>query len=95
VAITIDVLGPPPRALLIRGRAELALVDGAPAGYLEASHRGLPREAWEGFDTQVSELYEQMMAITINPEWAKLLDFETTAPSAVEELLRERAQSSG
>jgi hypothetical protein len=31
-------------------------------------------------------LYEQMVAITITPEWAKLLDFETTAPSAVEKL---------
>ena len=31
-----------------------------------------------------------MTAITITPEWAKLLDFETTAPSAVEKLARER-----
>ena len=53
VAITIDILGPPPRVLLARGRAELSTVDGVPDGYLEASHRGLAREAWDDFDAQV------------------------------------------
>ena len=91
VAITIDVLGPPPRVLLVRGRAELETVDGVPDGYLEASHRTMPPEAWEGFDTQVRALYKQMTVITVTPEWAKLLDFETTAPSAVEKLMREQA----
>ena len=90
VAITIDVLGPPPRVLLVRGRAELETVDGVPDGYLEASHRTMPPEAWEGFDTQVRSLYKQMTVITVTPEWAKLLDFETTAPSAVEKLMREQ-----
>ena len=84
VAITIDIPGPPPRVLLVRGRAALATVDGVPDGYLQASHRTMPPEAWDGFDAQVRALYEQMTAITITPEWAKLLDFETTAPSAVE-----------
>jgi hypothetical protein len=32
----------------------------------------------------VRELYTQMVAVRITPTWAKLLDFETTAPSAVE-----------
>lgn len=90
VAITIDVIGPPPRVLLARGRAELETVDGVPDGYLEASFRTLPREMWDGFEREVRGLYEQMVAITVEPEWAKLLDFETTAPSAVEELARQR-----
>ncbi len=90
VAITIDVLGPPPRVLLVRGRAELSTVDGVPDGYLRASHRGIPAESWDSFDSQVRALYEQMVAIAITPDWAKLLDFETTAPSAVEQLVRER-----
>ena len=90
VAITIDVLGPLPRVLLVRGRAELETVDGVPDGYLEASHRTMPQEAWEGFDTQVRSLYKQMTVITVTPEWAKLLDFETTVPSAVEKLMREQ-----
>ncbi|MFL6161420.1 MAG: pyridoxamine 5'-phosphate oxidase family protein [Jatrophihabitantaceae bacterium] len=90
VAITIDVLGPPPRVLLARGRAELSTVDGVPDGYLQASHRAIPAETWDDFDAQVRALYEQMVAITITPDWAKLLDFETTMPSAVEQLIQER-----
>ena len=90
VAITIDVLGPPPRVLLVRGRAALETVEGVPDGYLQASHRIMPREAWDDFDAQVRALYERMVVITVTPEWAKLLDFETTAPSAVEKLMREQ-----
>jgi hypothetical protein len=94
VAITIDIPGPPPRVLLVRGQAALATVDGVPDGYLEASYRTMPQEAWKGFETQVRGLYEQMVAITVIPEWARLLDFETTAPRAVEKLLRERNAAS-
>jgi hypothetical protein len=90
VAITIDVPGPPPRVLLVRGRATLATVDGVPDGYLAASRRALPPEAWDGFETQVRAMYKQMVAITVTPEWARLLDFETTAPAAVEKLLRQQ-----
>jgi Pyridoxamine 5'-phosphate oxidase len=90
VAITIDVPGPPPRVLLARGQAALETVDGVPDGYLEASRRAIPREAWEDFETQVRAMYKQMVAITITPHWARLLDFETTAPVAVEKLMREQ-----
>jgi hypothetical protein len=31
--------------------------------------------------------------ITVTPDWARLLDFETTAPAAVERLMREQAAS--
>jgi len=92
VAITIDILGPPPRVLLVRGRAALETVEGVPDGYLEASYRTMPREAWEDFETQVRAMYQQMVVITVTPEWARLLDFETTAPEAVEKLMRERAR---
>ncbi len=93
VAITIDVPGPPPRVLLVRGRAVLETVDGVPDGYLAASRRAIPREAWEDFETQVRGMYKQMVAVTITPEWARLLDFETTAPVAVEKLMREQGQA--
>ncbi len=86
VAGTVDTLGQPPRLLLVRGTVELAVVDGVPQGYLDASHRTLPREAWDGFDAQVRALYQQMLTVTITPTWAKLIDFETNAPSDVERL---------
>ena len=91
VAITIGVPGPPPRVLLVRGRAALETVDGVPDGYLEASRRAIPQEAWEDFATQVRALYKRMTVITVTPEWARLLDFETTAPAAVEKLMREQS----
>jgi hypothetical protein len=31
-----------------------------------------------------------MVRIIVTPNWAKLIDFETTLPSAVEELVRQR-----
>jgi hypothetical protein len=95
VAITIDVLGSPPRVLLVRGTAELATVDGVPDDYLAASHRTLPAEAWADFDAQVRELYQQMVVITVTPNWARLIDFETTAPQAVERVMRARAERTG
>jgi hypothetical protein len=61
-----------------------------PAGYLEASHRGLPREQWQGSDAQVRSLYDRMVAITVTPEWAKPIDLETTVLIALERLLGER-----
>jgi hypothetical protein len=56
----------------------------------QASHRGLPRDRWDDFDAQVRSLYDRMVAITVMPDWAKLIDFETSAPVAVERLVRER-----
>ena len=32
VAITVDIPGPPPRVLLVRGRASLTVIDGVPDG---------------------------------------------------------------
>jgi hypothetical protein len=43
------------------------------------------------FEDQVRSVYPQMARITIQPEWAKLLDFETRLPSAVEELISARS----
>jgi hypothetical protein len=89
VSITIDIPGPPPRVLLVRGQAALATVDGVPDGYLQASNRTMPPEAQAGFETQVRALYQQMTAITVTPHWARLLDFETTLPSAIERLIHQ------
>lgn len=89
VAITIDTQDQwPPRALLIRGSARLELVDEVPDAYIEASRKLMPAEDFDGWETGVRALYDQMVVITILPHWAKLLDFETTIPKAVEDLVR-------
>ena len=91
VALTIDTQDQwPPRVLLIRGAARVELVDGVPDSYIEASRKVTPAEHFEGWEQGVRALYDQMARITIEPDWAKLLDFETTIPKAVEELIRAR-----
>jgi pyridoxamine 5'-phosphate oxidase-like protein len=86
VALSIDTETQPPHILLVRGRAAVEIVDGVPDEYLVASRKYIPAEQFEAFETQVRGLYDQMARISITPEWAKLIDFETTLPSAVEEL---------
>ncbi len=91
VAITIDTEGGwPPRALLIRGAARVELVDGVPDDYIAAGRKAVPAEHFEGWEQGVRALYDQMVVITVEPDWAKLLDFETTIPKAVEDLVRAR-----
>ncbi len=90
VALTIDTQTQPPHILHVRGTATTEIVEGVPDEYLEASHKYFPQEQWEGFETQARGLYPRMARISISPEWAKLIDFETTLPQAVEELLAQR-----
>ena len=88
VALTIDTQAFPPHVLLIRGSAALELVDGVPDGYVEASRKVVPAEQMPGWEDGVRALYQQMVLITVTPDWAKLLDFETTLPKAVEDLVK-------
>jgi hypothetical protein len=73
---------------LIRGSASLELVDGVPDGYVEAARKVVPADQMDGWEAGVRRLYQQMVTITVTPDWAKLLDFETTLPTAVEELMK-------
>lgn len=88
VALTIDTNDFPPHVLLIRGAATLELVDGVPDDYLDAGHKLVPDDQFAEWEAGVRALYKQMVRITVVPDWAKLLDFETTIPQAVEDLVR-------
>ncbi|MEV6447992.1 pyridoxamine 5'-phosphate oxidase family protein [Amycolatopsis sp. NPDC051716] len=96
VALTIDTEVHPPKILLIRGDAELDVVDGIPEEYLQmnGSYEMTPEQRVE-WEREVRSLYDGMVRIVITPTWAKLIDFETTLPSAVEELARQRAERAG
>jgi hypothetical protein len=86
VAITIDTQGQwPPRVLMIRGSARLERVTGVPDEYVAASRKVTPADVFADWEAGVRALYDQMVRITIEPYWAKLLDFETTLPKAVED----------
>ena len=91
VALTIDTEVHPPKILLLRGRAELDVVEGIPDEYLQmnGSSSMTPEQRVE-WEAEVRSLYDGMVRIVVTPTWAKLIDFETTLPSAVEELVRQR-----
>ena len=91
VALTIDTQDQwPPHVLLIRGAARVELVDEIPDAYIEASRKVTPAAHFEAWEQGVRALYDEMAIITVEPDWAKLLDFETTLPQAVEELVAAR-----
>src|SRR6476660_618154 len=91
VALTIDQGAFPPKALLIRGAAEVELVEGVPDGYLNAGHKVMTDDQYPEWVAGVQGLYDEMVVITITPTWAKLLDFATTIPQAVEDLSGEKS----
>ena len=95
VALTIDTDEFPPNVLLLRGRAELEWVDGIPDEYMQINDVSYmtpeQREAWEA---GVRSLYPAMYRIRVVPRWVKVLDFETTLPSALEELMARQAEGS-
>jgi hypothetical protein len=93
VALTIDTEVHPPQILLIRGQAELDVVEGIPDEYLQMSGTyTMTAEQRVEWEAEVRSLYDGMVRIVVTPTWAKLIDFETTLPSAVEELIRQREE---
>jgi nitroimidazol reductase NimA-like FMN-containing flavoprotein (pyridoxamine 5'-phosphate oxidase superfamily) len=94
VALTIDTEVHPPKILLIRGQAELDATDGIPDEYLKmtSTYQMTPEQRVE-WEAGVRSLYHDgMVRIVVTPTWAKLIDFETTLPSAVEELIQQQAE---
>ncbi len=93
VALTIDTEAHPPLILLIRGRAELDVVDGIPDEFFASNgtYSMTPEQRVE-WEAGVRSLYDGMARIVVTPTWAKLIDFETTLPSAVEELIRQQQE---
>lgn len=94
VALTIDKDTYPPKVLLVRGTARVEVIDGVAPEYLQAARKYLGEEQGREFEKEARGLYKQMARITIEPEWVKLLDFETRFPSAVEEAVGGEKQGS-
>ncbi|MFC5823454.1 pyridoxamine 5'-phosphate oxidase family protein [Nonomuraea insulae] len=97
VALTIDTESHPPKILFIRGLAELDYVDGIPQEYLKqtSTYEMTPEQRVE-WEVEIRSLYHDgMVRIVVTPTWVKLIDFETTLPSPVEELIRQREERRG
>jgi nitroimidazol reductase NimA-like FMN-containing flavoprotein (pyridoxamine 5'-phosphate oxidase superfamily) len=77
VALTIDAGNTPDkaRALSVRGRATVEIVDGAVPEYLAAARQTMATEAAAEFEQQVREMYRQMARIAITPQWVRYWDF--------------------
>ena len=77
VALTIDAGDTPEqaRALSIRGRASVEIVDGVVKEYLAAARKGMDTEAAAEFEKNVRGMYDQMARIAITPRWARYYDF--------------------
>lgn len=93
VALTIDQGAFPPKVLLIRGFAQVELTHGIPEGYLVAGRKVMTADQYSGWLSGVQALYDEMVIITITPTWVKLLDFESTLPTSVEDLIKEKQQA--
>ena len=77
VALTIDAGDTPDqaRALSMRGRASVEIVDGVVAEYLTAARKTMDADAAAEFEQQVREMYDQMARIAITPDWVRYYDF--------------------
>jgi hypothetical protein len=74
VALTIDTPSPP-RSVLLRGDAEIEVVDGVVPEYLEAAAKSMEGEGLAQFEAGVRETYDRMARISVRPDWARYFDF--------------------
>ncbi len=83
VALTIDRAGPPPEALLVRGRIELDDVDGVPAEYRQMQERYYGAEQAAAVVADIERSGAAMVRMALRPAWVGALDFETRLPGAL------------
>ena len=79
VALVIDSGDTPEqaRALSIRGRARVEIVDGVVEEYLAAARKQMGAEAAAEFEQNVTKMYDQQARIAVTPEWVRFWDFGT------------------
>ena len=83
VAITIDTESWPAKVLLIRGPAQVELVDGMVAEYGAAARRYFGKEQGAAWTAQVAQMRPRMARIAVRPAWVGILDFQTRFPEAL------------
>lgn len=76
VALTIDTPSPA-RSLLLRGDAEIDVVDGPAPEYLEAAAKSMQGEELAAFEQSCRDTYDVMARISITPDWARYFDFSS------------------
>lgn len=88
VAITIDTTEFPSKVLLIRGPAEVAIVDGLVKEYALAAERYMGKDGAQAWLGQVAKMgIAQMVRVAVTPAWVGILDFNQRFPSAIEKAM--------
>jgi hypothetical protein len=77
VALAIDGGDTPgeARALSVRGRASVEIVDGLVPEYIAAARKSMGAEAAAEFEENCRKMYDQMARIAIVPSWVRFYDF--------------------
>jgi len=83
VALTIDDNTFPHKVLLVRGSARLEKVSGIVPEYSVAAERYFGDQQGKAWVHQLGSMIQEMVRITVTPEWVGLLDFQTRFPSAL------------
>jgi len=95
VAVSIDAGDTPggARALSLRGRVTVEIVDGVVEEYLAAARISMGPDAAAEFEQNVRGFYDRMARIAITPTWARFYDFGAGRVPRFLQELAERAQS--
>jgi nitroimidazol reductase NimA-like FMN-containing flavoprotein (pyridoxamine 5'-phosphate oxidase superfamily) len=77
VSLTIDVGDTPAtaQAVLIRGIAQLEIVDGVPAEFIDSARKVVPEGQIAEYESGARAMYDRMVRISITPSWARYYDF--------------------
>lgn len=89
VALTINTSTPPYKVLLIRGRAEVEIMQGIVPEYAAAATRYFGEEQGAAWCAQVGNLFTHMARIAIRPAWVEVHDFQTRFPQAIASAMAE------
>ena len=83
VAVTIDDDTFPHKVLLVRGTARMETVKGVVPEYATAAERYFGSQQGKAWVGQLASMIQEMVRISVTPEWVGLLDFKTRFPSAL------------
>jgi hypothetical protein len=87
VALTIDTTEFPMKVLLVRGTAQVEVVEGVNPEYAAAAERYFGPEQGRAWVDQVRGMFSHMARIVVKPEWVGILDFEARFPQAIAEAM--------
>ena len=83
VALTIDNNEFPHKVLLVRGTARLETVKGIVPEYALAAERYFGPQQAQAWLGQLGSMVQEMVRISVTPQWIGLLDFQSRFPSAL------------